>query len=130
MSKASHEFKKRILIADDTASSRDLMRSILEGCGYEIAEASDGRQVLEKVDDFWPHLVILDLQMPQISGCAAAAALRKSHNFCRTPIVALTATFTYTMTEELTKAGFSAYLVKPIRPAQLRQCLEKLLSAD
>jgi CheY-like chemotaxis protein len=115
------------LIADDTASSRELLRSILETCGYIVEEAQDGQQVLEVVESFGPHLVILDLHMPRLDGYSTAAALRKMLVFQRLPIVALTAAATQTAPDRISEAGFSAYLVKPIRPSGLRQCVASLL---
>jgi two-component system chemotaxis response regulator CheY len=117
----------RILIADDTLSSRELLRSILESSGYEVAEAEDGEQVLERAILFKPHLVVLDLQMPKLNGCAAATALRKIPSFQTTPIVALTAALTDAVPEQVAEAGFTSYPVKPIGPARLRQCTASLL---
>ena len=119
----------RVLIADDTASSRDLLRSILEACDYIVAEAGDGEQVLEMIESFLPDLVILDLQMPRLDGYATAAALRKMPAFLRTPIIALTAAVTVTAPEQIRDAGFSSYLVKPIRPADLRKRVAALIQA-
>jgi CheY-like chemotaxis protein len=117
----------RILIADDTVSSRELLRSILEGSGYEVVEAADGAEVLEKAVACRPHLVILDLEMPKLNGCAAAMLLRQRAEFARTPIVALTAAASQTVPERIAAAGFTAYLVKPIGPARLRKCVATLL---
>jgi len=118
---------KRILIADDTLSSRELLRSILESSGYEVVEAEDCEQVIGRAIAFKPHLVILDLQMPQLDGCAAAMALRKIPAFAKTPIVALAATLLDAIPEVMEQAGFTGYLVKPIGPARLRQCIASLL---
>lgn len=119
--------RRRVLIADDTASSRDLLRSILEANGHVIQEARDGQEVLEVIELFLPHLVILDLQMPRLDGYSTAVALRKIP-FCeRIPIIALTAALTQTAPDRISDAGFSAYLVKPIRPSVLRQCVATLL---
>lgn len=128
MSRANASLEpRRILIADDTASSRDLLRSILEANGHIVEEAQDGQQVLEIIEAFGPHLVILDLHMPQLDGYSTAAALKEIPIFERTPIVALTAAITQTAPERISEAGFSAYLVKPIRPSSLRQCVANLL---
>lgn len=120
---------RRILIADDTASSRDLLRSILEASNYTVEEAVDGAQVLEIVEMFGPHLVILDLQMPRLDGYATAAALRKIPKLRQTPIVALTAALTQTAPDRISAAGFSGYLVKPIGPSRLRQCVAEALQS-
>lgn len=124
---ADRPLEIRILIADDTLSGRELLRSILESSGYEVVEAEDGEQVLERATAFEPHLVILDLQMPKFGGCAAAVALRKIPAFERTPIVALIAALPDGIPEQVAQAGFTGYLVKPIGPARLRQCVASLL---
>jgi len=118
----------RILIADDTLSSRELLRSILESGGYQVAEAEDGEQLLERATDFEPDLIILDLQMTDLDGRAAAAALRKIPRFKKTPIVALIAVLADAIPEQMAQAGFTCYMVKPIRPAQLRKCIAGLLN--
>lgn len=118
---------KRIMIADDATGSRDLLRSILEASNYVVAEAVDGEEVIERVGAFEPDLVILDLQMPLLDGYATAAALRRMPALRRVPIVALTPAATQTAPERISSAGFSAFLVKPIGPSRLRQCVASLL---
>jgi CheY-like chemotaxis protein len=118
---------KRVLIADETASSRELLRLILETSDYLVVEAGDGEHVLEIAATFAPHLTILDLQMPKLDGYATVVALRRIPALQRTPIIALTAAITQTAPEKISEAGFTAYLVKPITPAKLRDCVAKLL---
>jgi CheY-like chemotaxis protein len=118
----------RVLIADDTLSSRELLRTILERSGYEVSEAEDGEQVLQKALGFAPHMIILDLQMPKLDGYSAAIALRMIPAFKGIPIVALAAALTDVSPEQTSQAGFTQYLVKPISPARLRECVSHLLS--
>jgi two-component system cell cycle response regulator DivK len=120
---------KRILIADDSASSRDLLRSILEASNYMVEEAVDGVQVLEIVEVFRPDLVILDLQLPKLDGYATAAALRRIPKLQQIPIIALSAAPTQTAPDRISEAGFSGYLVKPIGPSKLRQCVAEALQS-
>jgi CheY-like chemotaxis protein len=120
---------KRILIADDAGSSRDLLRSILEAGNYVVEEAFDGMQALEIAEAFRPHLIILDLQLPKLDGYATTAALRQIPRLRQTPIIALTAALTQTAPDSISRAGFSGYLVKPIRPSQLRQCVAEALQS-
>lgn len=117
----------RILIADDVLSHRELMRYALESSGYEVIEAEDGEQAVERATGFAPHIVILDLNMPKMNGCAAAMALRGIPAFTATPIIALTANTSDQSPEEITLAGFNHYLVKPVGPARLRKCISDLL---
>jgi len=117
----------RILIADDSLSSRELLRFILEDSGYEVIEAADGEQVIERTPIFNPHLVIVDLHMPKLDGWAVVIALRKLPSCKKTPIVALTAAPSDAVPEKMISAGFTDYLIKPIGPARLRQCIASLL---
>ena len=117
----------RILIADDSLSSRELLRFILENSGHEVIEAEDGEQALERAPIFNPHLVILDLHMPKLDGWAVAIALRKLPSCKKTPIVALTAAPSDAEPGKILSAGFTDYLIKPIGPARLRQCIASLL---
>ena len=117
----------RILIADDAAASRDLLRVILEQGGYEVIEAIDGEQALTKAEEFNPDLVILDLQMPKLDGYSVASLLRKLPSFATIPIVALAAALPEVSPDQMTAAGFTQCLVKPISPARLRDCITELL---
>jgi CheY-like chemotaxis protein len=119
----------RILIADEAASSRDLLRSILEARNYIVEEAIDGAQVLGIVEVFAPHLIILDLQMHKLDGYVTAAALRRIPTLRQTPIIALTAALTQTAPDRMSEAGFSGYLVKPIGPSRLRRCVAEALQS-
>ena len=74
--------QKRILFADDDPEIREVLRLILTGEGYDVVEAEDGHQVLEKLDDT-VDLVILDVMMPGMNGYAACAEIQRSPR-CRT----------------------------------------------
>jgi two-component system chemotaxis response regulator CheY len=118
---------RKIFIADDASSSRELLRVILEGEGYEVMEAIDGEQAVHTAPNFSPDLVILDLQMPKLDGYSVAIALRKIPAFAGIPIVALAAALPEVSPEQMTEAGFTRCLVKPISPARLRDCITQLL---
>jgi two-component system, OmpR family, alkaline phosphatase synthesis response regulator PhoP len=120
---------KRIMIADDGASARDLVRCILGRSGYEIFEAEDGEEALECARRFQPDLIILDLQMPKLDGCSVASRLRSMPLFEGTPILALSAAISPTEYAKLIQAGFSSFLAKPISPARLRSAVGVLFNA-
>lgn len=90
-------------------------------------EAADGEQAVEKALDFYPDLIILDLQMPKLDGYSVATALRKIPAFASIPIIALAAALPEVSPEEMTQAGFTQCLVKPISPTRLRECVTGLL---
>lgn len=108
-------------------SSRELLRTILERQGYVVMEAEDGAQAVDKAPNFAPHMVILDLQMPKLNGYSTAIALRKIPAFASIPIVALAAALPEVSSEQMTDAGFTQCLVKPISPTRLRECVTELL---
>ena len=101
--------QKKILFADDDPEIREVLRLILGGEGYDVVEAEDGQQVLDKLDNT-VDLVILDVMMPGMNGYAACAEIRKTSTV---PVLFLTAR---SQDSDLTM-GFSAggddYLVKP-----------------
>jgi len=119
---------KRILIADDSESSRDLLRYILERTGCEVIEAKDGPEALRQASATEPDLLILDLNMPGLDGYAVASELRKFPAFVQTPIVALSAGVSDVDEAKLATAGFSIFLPKPIPPAKVRECVAILLA--
>ena len=118
---------KRILIADDKPSSRELVRTMLEHCGYEVIEAADGAEAVEKARGSQPQLILLDLQMPELDGFGVIERLRAEACFADTPIVALTASAMHSDGAKVLAAGFSGYITKPIRLAQLRSEVARLL---
>jgi CheY-like chemotaxis protein len=119
--------KYRILIADDRASSRELLRLVLVRAGYEVIEAEDGRQAVEKARLEGPDLILLDLQMPQLDGYGTLAELRQGERFRELPILALTASAMRGDRERILAAGFTDYLSKPAGPELLRETVARLL---
>ena len=118
---------KRILIADDKPNGRELVRTILENDGYEVFEAGDGQQALDKARQVHPDLVILDLHMPVLDGFGAVEALRKDAELKSTPVMALTASAMMGDRERALGAGFTGYCTKPIRLSVLRAEVSRLL---
>lgn len=119
---------KRILIADDKASSRELLRTVLEKSGYAISEAADGGEAIEKVRAEKPDLILLDLQMPIRSGYEVLSVLRQDRDLASLPIIALTASAMQGDREKALASGFTAYLTKPVTLSQLRDEVQRLLN--
>lgn len=117
----------RILVAEDDPASRELVRELLEGWGYQVVEACDGQEALQKVDEAQPQLILLDIQMPHLDGFAVIRELRQNPRFATVPIVALTAYAMRGDRERVLHAGFDAYLTKPIDGEQLRAQIQRLL---
>jgi CheY-like chemotaxis protein len=117
---------KRILVAEDRPASIELIRTVLESAGYEIVEAMDGQEAVEKASGNRVDLVLLDLQMPKIDGFGVVAHLRKDPRFASIPIVALTASAMQGDRERALAAGFSSYIAKPVDLAILRSEVDRL----
>jgi two-component system cell cycle response regulator DivK len=120
---------KKILIAEDRPSSRELIRTVLEGCGYIVAEASDGREAVDVAKRERPDLLIVDLQMPSLDGLGVLAELRSDPRFADVPIVALTASAMQGDRERALEAGFTEYITKPVNLRFLREEITRLLNA-
>jgi len=120
--------KPLILIADDRPSSRELLGLVLERSGYDVVEAEDGTQALERARATEPSLILLDLQMPGLDGYQVLAALRAEPRFAQLPILALTASAMRGDRERILSAGFTDYLAKPAGPEVLRETVARLLS--
>lgn len=117
----------KILVADDRAISRELVRDVLESCGYEVFEAADGVEALEQARLVQPDVIILDLQMPRLDGFGVVVALRTDPAFDNVPVMALTASAMTGDRERALTSGFTGYVAKPIRVAALRGEVDRMV---
>ena len=105
-----------------------MLREILKADRHTVYEAMDEDQLFQLMRRFDPHLAILDLHMKSIDAYAMVRPLRDIKLPRHLPVIALSPATTQTDTECIVRAGFSAFLVKPIRPFELRSCISSLLS--
>ncbi|MGA3202268.1 MAG: response regulator [Bryobacteraceae bacterium] len=118
---------KKILVADDKATSRELVRVALEHSGYSVYEAADGGEALNSARDIHPDLIILDLHMPGLDGFGVIEEIRRDAQLAATPVMALTASAMQGDREHALALGFTSYLAKPIRLSNLRKEVARLL---
>jgi CheY-like chemotaxis protein len=118
----------RILIAEDNPVNRELLREILEADNYDVVEAGDGREALQKLEEVEPDLVLLDINMPVLDGFAAIRSIREHPRFSHLPVLAVTAYAMKEDRERILRAGFNGYLSKPIDAAALLQEVQKVQS--
>ena len=118
---------KRILIVEDNATSRELLRTVLEKQGYSILEARDGEEALQQLKQSKPDLVLLDIQIPIRNGYDVLKAIRGDESLAKLPVVALTASAMRGDREKALTAGFTGYIAKPVGPTQLRDEVRRLL---
>src|SRR6266699_1479380 len=119
---------KRVLLVDDKATSRELIRTVLDKSGYAVIEAGDGCEAVQVTLDVLPDLIILDLQMPILDGFGALQLIRSDPRFADLPVVALTANAMQGDREKALSAGFTSYISKPVKLSFLRAELARLLS--
>ena len=117
----------RILVAEDNAVNQKLALRLLEKQGHSVVVAGDGRQAIVLLEQQAFDLILMDVQMPNMDGLEATAAIRKNEKGrARIPIVAVTAHAMKGDRERCLAAGMDAYLSKPIRAAELNDTIGKL----
>jgi two-component system chemotaxis response regulator CheY len=119
---------RRVLVADDAAFMRQMIREIIEPEGFEVVgEATDGLEVVETYQKLHPELVMLDIVMPKCSGIDALRRILAADRNAR--VVMCSALGQESLVQEALQAGARGFIVKPFKPdavvATLRKVLEK-----
>ena len=118
---------KTILSVDDSASMREVISLTLRTAGYVVLEAVDGRDALAKITASAPHMLITDLNMPNMDGIELIRQVRALPACKYIPIVMLTTESQDAKKQEGRAAGASGWIVKPFRSEQLVLVAKKLL---
>jgi two-component system chemotaxis response regulator CheY len=118
---------RSILAVDDSASMRQMVSFTLRSSGYEVIEAVDGQDALDKIGDRQVDLVLTDQNMPRMDGLTLIRQLRVQDRFKRTPILVLTTESSDEMKQAGRSAGATGWLVKPFDPARLLEVIGKVL---
>lgn len=118
---------RKVLVIEDDLELQDLVKFAFEHMGYEVHQAYDGKEGLEKVKTVEPDIVILDVIMPEMNGFEVMEELRKDPQTCLLPVIMLTS-LSHTR-DRITgvKLGADEYLVKPVEPYELVARAEALL---
>ena len=114
---------KKVLVVDDNAAGRELVRESLKDYVSSVAEASNGREALEKIRMARPDLILLDIQMPEMDGYEVLREIRGDPALSGLRVIALTAFAMRDDRERALAAGFDDYLTKPVTSAQLKEQL-------
>jgi two-component system cell cycle response regulator DivK len=118
---------KRILVVEDQEDLRDVLRVLLTGSGYEMIEAVDGRQGVEKARTELPDLILMDIQLPVMNGYDATRHIKADPRLAATPIIAVSS-FAMKGDEEKARAsGCDHYVTKPYSPTQLLRIIRGYL---
>lgn len=121
---------KKILVAEDNAVNRELLRELLEARGYDVMEACDGKEALDLIAKAQPDILLLDIGMPVMNGYAVVRVLRQNPGFSKLPVVAVTALAMQGDREKILNSGFDGYLSKPVNPRSLAAELDRLLGSS
>ncbi|WP_354677247.1 response regulator [Cupriavidus plantarum] len=118
---------KTILIVDDSSSVRQVVGIALKGAGYAVIEACDGRDALAKLTGQKVHLIISDVNMPNMDGITFLKAVKALPAYRFTPVIMLTTESQEAKKREGQLAGAKAWVVKPFQPPTLLAAVEKLV---
>src|ERR1700723_1526344 len=118
----------RILVAEDNAVNRELLRELLEARGYTVLEACDGQQAVQMIEQDQPELLLLDIGMPVLDGFGVIRKIRENPRLAPLPVVAVTAYAMRGDREKILASGFDGYLSKPVNARSLAEELDRLLS--
>ena len=124
---APEQDRIRILVADDVAENRLLLRRTLEPVGFEIREAADGKAAVAAWREWHPHLILMDIRMPGLSGTEAAQIIKAEPDGRETVIVAVTASVFKEQQEDILVSGCDRFLGKPIQDLVLLEILAESL---
>lgn len=118
---------KTILIVEDNELNMKLFRDLLEAQGYGILQTRDGMQALELARKERPDLIVMDIQLPQVSGLEVTKWIKADDDLKHIPVVAVTAFAMKGDEEKIREGGCEAYVAKPISVKDFLSTIEKYL---
>ena len=118
---------KRVLVVEDNELNLKLFCDLLRAHGFVVEPVSDGREVLEKARSFVPNLIIMDIQLPHISGLELIEQIKKDSQLKIIPIMAVTAYAGKGDEDRILRAGAEAYVSKPISVAKFIESVQQVL---
>jgi two-component system cell cycle response regulator DivK len=119
-----------VLIVEDNDKNMKLARDVLQAKGYSTLEAVTGEDGVRIAKEKHPDLVLMDIQLPGISGIDALKELRGDAQTAKIPVAALTASVTPTDRSQIAAAGFDAFLSKPINLKEFLETVKRLTEGE
>lgn len=120
---------KKILIAEDYADARSLMKYLIESYGYQVLEAANGEEAVEKVKLDKPDLILMDMSMPVVDGLTATKTIRGFDDMSKLPIIAVTA-YGHSYYKQAIEAGCDDLINKPLDFTQLEGLINRYLGQN
>jgi PAS domain S-box-containing protein len=122
--------KRRVLVVDDRGKNRAVLVDMLSPLGFEIVEAIDGNDCIEKATEFRPDVILMDRAMPKLDGYAATRQLRQSSDFQNTVIIMVSASVFNQDQQESLKAGCNSFVPKPVKAEVLLATFQSQLGLE
>ena len=119
---------KRVLVVEDNELNLKLFCDLLRAHGFVVEPVSDGREVLEKARSFVPNLIVMDIQLPHVSGLELIEQIKKDSQLKIIPIMAVTAYAGKGDEDRILSAGAEAYVSKPISVAKFIESVQQVLN--
>jgi CheY-like chemotaxis protein len=121
---------KKVLIVEDNEHLREILSSVLQSAGYVVEAAATGEQAIEKAISGEPNLILLDLDLPDITGFEAAREIRKNPSTAHIPMIACSALIGWEWREKAFEVGVVDYLEKPISFAVIKAKIEEFILTE
>ena len=121
------DVNKRVLLVEDETDLRKMMKILLELHGYDVIEAADGYEAVEKAVEQEPDLILMDIAMPVMDGIDSTRTIRRHAELNGVPIVAVTAYGDF-YSQRAKRAGCVDVIQKPIDFAQLKPMIERYIT--
>lgn len=118
---------KKILVVEDNSLNMKLMYDLLTAHGYDVLQAGEGMQGIEMARTSRPDLILLDIQLPDVSGLQVSQWLKQDDDLSTIPVIAVTAFAMKGDEEKIRAAGCDAYIAKPIAARNLLESLRSFL---
>jgi two-component system cell cycle response regulator DivK len=118
---------RKVFVVEDNELNLKLFCDLLTAHGYEVEAVRDGREAVERARAFAPDLVVMDIQLPDISGLELIEAMKADPALAATPIMAVTAYAARGDEERIREAGAEAYVSKPVTVAQFLAAVDALI---
>ncbi len=122
--------KLKILVVEDDFMNMILVKEILSLHGYEVLEAGNGKEAVEKASKEKPDLILMDINLPEMDGVTATKKIKAEESTKKIPIYALTASVMKGDAEKFLGEGFDGYLAKPIETKKLIESIESGLGKE
>jgi len=122
--------KPRVLVVDDYPDAREMYGEYLEYCGFEVVQASNGMEALQRALDTAPDIILMDLSLPVMDGWEATRRLKADKRTENIPVVALTGHALAGISEGAKKAGCDSFVTKPCLPEDLVKEIRRVLDAQ